>query len=164
LGLFALAAIESAGIPNPGGTDAMILLLTIAGQNWIVCALSAAAGSLVGSLIFYEITRKGGEVLLAKYTSSRRGARFKSWHRRCGLVTVCIAALVPIPVMPCKVFAACSGACGVKRARYMVVLALARIPRYIGMAYLGAQLGEGSTAWLKTHVWQLSGLAVGLLV
>ena len=164
LGLFALAAIESAGIPNPGGTDAMILLLTIAGQNWVVCAFAAAAGSLIGSLIFYEITRKGGEVLLAKYTSSRRGARFKAWYQRYGLVTIFIAALVPIPVMPFKVFAACSGACGVKRARYMFVLALARIPRYVGMAYLGAQLGENSTAWLKSHVWHLTGMAVVLLI
>lgn len=164
VGLFALAAIESAGIPNPGGTDAVLLLLAIAGQNWWWCAFVAAAGSLVGSSIFYEITRKGGEALLARYTSGGRGARFKTWYRRYGLVTVFIAALVPIPVMPFKVFAACAGAMGVKRVRYMLVLALARIPRYLGVAYLGAQLGENSTLWLKTHVWHLTGLAVGLAV
>jgi len=164
LGLFALAAIESAGIPNPGGTDAVLLLLTIAGQDWLLCAFAASAGSLVGSLVFYEITRKGGEALLARYTSSGRGARFKNWYHRYGLVTVFIAALVPIPVMPFKVFAACAGALGVKRVRYMAVLALARIPRYLGVAYLGAQLGENSTTWLKTHVWHLAGLALALLV
>jgi membrane protein YqaA with SNARE-associated domain len=162
LGLFALAAIESAGIPNPGGTDAVLLLLTIAGQNWLLCAFVAAAGSLIGSLVFYEITRKGGEALLAKYTSSGRGARFKRWYQRYGLVTVFIAALVPIPVMPFKVFAACAGALGVKRTRYVAVLALARVPRYLGLAYLGAQFGENSTAWLKLHVWHLAGLALAL--
>src|SRR5712692_8218236 len=134
LGLFALALIESAGIPNPGGTDAVLLVLTIARpENALLCAALASAGSLIGSMFFFEITRKGGEVLLAKYTRGGRGARFKSWYQRYGLVTVFISALVPIPVLPFKAFAACAGAMGVNRWRYLAVLAAARIPRYLGL-------------------------------
>ena len=48
------------------------------------------------------------------------------------------------------------------RTRFMLVLASARIPRYSGLAYLGAQLGENSTSWLKSHVWHLTGLAVAI--
>jgi hypothetical protein len=40
------------------------------------------------------------------------------------------------------------------------VLVAARIPRYLALAYLGQQLGEkNSEAWLKSHIWQLLGLA-----
>src|SRR5580700_11039354 len=111
LGLFVLALVESAGIPNPGGTDALLLVLTIANPaSFLLCAALAVAGSLLGSIVFYEITSRGGEKLLSRYTSSGRGAKFRGWFLRYGLVTVFIAALLPIPVMPFKVFAACAGA------------------------------------------------------
>jgi membrane protein YqaA with SNARE-associated domain len=165
LGIFVLAIVESAGIPNPGGTDALLLVLTIAKpDDALLCAGLAIAGSLIGSLIFYEITRKGGEKFLARYTSSGRGAKFRAWFQRYGLVTVFVAALLPIPIMPFKVFAACAGAMGVSRTRYMLVLASARIPRYAGLAYLGAQLGENSSSWLKSHVWHLVGLAIAISI
>jgi uncharacterized membrane protein YdjX (TVP38/TMEM64 family) len=48
---------------------------------------------------------------------------------------------------------------GVKRSRFMLVLALARAPRYLLLAYLGQQVGENSEAWLKSHFWYLLGLA-----
>jgi len=44
----------------------------------------------------------------------------------------------------------------VSRSRFMLVLAMARMPRYLGLAYLGRQLGErDSEAWLKGHFWHL---------
>jgi membrane protein YqaA with SNARE-associated domain len=165
LGLFVLAVVESAGIPNPGGTDALLLVLTISNPSsaWL-CAAMAVAGSLIGSYIFYQITYKGGDKLLARYTSSGRGERFRGWFQRYGLVTVFVAALLPIPIMPFKVFAACAGALKVGRTRFLLVLAAARIPRYFGLAYLGSQLGEGSTAWIKGHLWHMGFFAVLLFV
>lgn len=165
LGLFILALVESAGIPNPGGTDALLLVLTIATpSSALVCAALAVAGSLLGSVVFYEITSRGGEKLLARYTSSGRGAKFRGWFQRYGLVTVFIAALLPIPVMPFKVFAACAGAMQVGRTRFMLVLVSARIPRYFALAYLGSQLGENSTAWIKGHLWHMGALAIALFI
>ncbi len=114
----------------------------------------------MGAAIFFEVMRQGGEKLLAKYTSSGRGARFREWEQRYGLVTEFVSALIPFPFLPFKVFAACAGAMGVSRSRFMLVLTLARIPRYLALAYLGQQLGENSGAWLAAHSWQLGGLAV----
>jgi membrane protein DedA with SNARE-associated domain len=51
---------------------------------------------------------------------------------------------------------------GVSRTRFMVVMAAARIPRYAGLAYLGAQLGENSTAWIKGHSWHMGAVAIAL--
>lgn len=159
--MFILAAVESMGIPNPGGTDALVLITTIANpQAAMLTGALAALGSLLGSLVFYEITRKGGEKLLAKYTSGKRGQKFRAWFLRYGLVTVFVSALVPIPILPFKVFAACAGALAVPRSRFMMVLAAARFPRYLGVAYLGARVGENSTAWLRGHAWHLLGVAV----
>ncbi len=163
LGVFLLAVVESAGIPNPGGTDALLLIVAIARpQEAMLAGVLAACGSLIGSIIFYEITRKGGEKLLAKYTSSERGLRFRAWFLRYGMITVFIPALLPIPILPFKVFAACAGAMAVPRSRYLLVLMAGRFPRYLALAYLGAELGENSAAWLRGHVWHLLGLAVAI--
>ncbi|MEQ1947122.1 MAG: VTT domain-containing protein [Bryobacteraceae bacterium] len=160
LGVFLLAVVESAGIPNPGGTDALLLILAIARPDQaMLCAALAAFGSLIGSAIFYEITRKGGEKLLNKYASTPRGHKFRNWYDRYGLISVFIPALVPIPVMPFKVFAACAGVMSVPRTRFLGVLAAARFPRYFALAYLGQQLGENSAAWLRGHLWLLTGVA-----
>jgi uncharacterized membrane protein YdjX (TVP38/TMEM64 family) len=97
-----------------------------------------------------------------RYTLSGRGQRVKAWVHRYGLVTVFISALLPIPILPLKVFCAGSCAMGVSRTRFMLVLAAGRIPRYAGLAYLGAELGENSSAWIKAHSWHMGILAVAL--
>ena len=163
LGVFILAFVESIGIPNPGGTDALLLLIAIARPDAaILCAVLATAGSLLGSAVFYEIVRMGGDKFLLRYTLSGRGQRFRAWVQRYGMVTVFISALLPIPFLPLKVFCACACAMGVSRMRFMLVMAAARIPRYAGLAYLGAQLGENSRDWIKGHAWHMSVLAVAL--
>src|ERR1700681_558082 len=86
LGLFILATVESAGIPNPGGTDAVLLLMTIARpQDAVLFAVLATAGSLIGTAFFFEMSCRGGELLLARYTGTGRGARFRSWFQQYGL-------------------------------------------------------------------------------
>lgn len=163
LGVFVLSLVESLGIPNPSGTDALLLLVAIERPSAaVMCAVLATAGSLIGSAIFYEIVRKGGDRFLLRYTMSGRGLRFRAWAQRYGMVTVFISALLPIPILPLKVFAACACAMGVSRTRYMVVMAAARIPRYAGLAYLGVKLGENSAAWIKSHAWHMGALAVAL--
>jgi membrane protein DedA with SNARE-associated domain len=165
LGVFATALIESLGIPNPGGTDVLLLAVTIVRpESAVWCALLAVAGSLIGTAVFFEVMRRGGERFLAQRTSSGRGARFRKWFLRYGLVTVFIPGLLPIPFLPFKFFAACAGAMGVSRTRFLLVLLAARLPRYLGLAYLGAQLGENSFTWAKSHLWQLVAFAVILFM
>lgn len=167
VGLLILAALENAGPPTPGGTDIVLLILAAARPaDAMLCAGLATLGSLIGSTIFYEVLRRGGEKLLVKYTSSGRGARFRGWAKRYGLVTVFVSALVPAPFLPFKLFVACEATMGVSRTRFLLVLVAARIPRYLALAYLGQQLGErDSEAWLKSHFWSLLGLAalIGLV-
>src|ERR1700688_1913142 len=154
VGVLVLAMVESAGIPNPGGTDLLLLFMTAARpEDAVLTAALAVVGSLVGSLFFFEVLRRGGEKFLAKYTASGRGLRFRAWFLRYGMITVFIPAFLPIPILPFKVFAACAGAMGVTRKRFMLVLFAARLPRYAALAYLGAKLGENSGTWLRDNAW-----------
>ena len=163
LGILVASMIESAGVPSPSGTDALIVLVTIARPDAaVLCAVLAVAGSLLGSLFFHYVVSKGGEKLLERRTASVRRARIRAWFERYGMASVFVCALVPLPIMPQKVVSLCACAMGVKRGRYMAVIAAARIPRYAGMAYLGAQLGENSPAWLNQHLWHMGTGAVAL--
>jgi membrane protein DedA with SNARE-associated domain len=61
-----------------------------------------------------------------------------------------------------KVFVLCSGAMRVNRWRFYATLLAGRIPRYVGLGYLGAILGEESKAklWVKSHLLAMGGFAV----
>jgi membrane protein YqaA with SNARE-associated domain len=165
LGAFVIAVIDAVGIPNPGITDWVLIAAAIASPaNAMLCATLAIIGSLVGGLIFFEITHRGGERYLLRYTSSGRGLKFRAWFLRFGLVTVFITALLPLPFLPFKFFAACAGAMGENRIKFLLVLAAARIPRYFALVYLGATLREESTPWIKAHLLQMGVFAVILFV
>jgi membrane protein DedA with SNARE-associated domain len=161
VGVLVLAMVESAGIPNPGGTDLLLLFMTAARpEDAVLTAALAVVGSLAGSMFFFEVLRRGGEKFLARHTASGRGQRFRAWFLRYGMITVFIPAFLPIPILPFKVFAACAGAMGVTRKRFLLVLLAARLPRYAALAYLGAKMGENSGTWLREHGWYLLALAV----
>jgi membrane protein DedA with SNARE-associated domain len=162
-GVFMIAAIDSAGVPNPGIADAVLILAAIASPaNALLCAALAVLGSLIGAMIFFEIARRGGERYLLRFGSTGGGLRFRAWFLRYGLVTVFISALLPLPFLPFKVFMACAGAMGESRLRFLLVLAAGRIPRYFALVYLGATLGNNSGNWIKGHLWQMGGVAVVL--
>jgi membrane protein YqaA with SNARE-associated domain len=161
LGAFIIAAIDAAGIPNPGITDFVLIAAAIASPaNAMLCATVAIIGSLIGGAIFFEITRRGGERYLLRYTSSGRGLKFRAWFLRYGLVTVFITALLPLPFLPFKFFAACAGACGESRLKFQLVLAAGRIPRYFALVYLGMTLREESTPWIKAHLLPMGVFAI----
>ena len=121
LGLFLFAIADGAGVPSPGGLDAVLILLCA--NNPAAAYLLATVtlvGSITGCMILFYIARRGGEAYLAKYTASGRGARFKAWFQHYGLLTIFIPALIPIP-MPLKVFVICAGALGIRPAAYLRV-------------------------------------------
>jgi membrane protein DedA with SNARE-associated domain len=164
LGVFLMAVLDSAGVPNPGGTDALLLLITISRPDTVwLCAGLAVLGSLLGSIVFYYIARTGGRVLLDKRLNNPKGQKVRDWYERYGLASVFVGAAVPFPFIPMKALSLCAGALGVKLSHYLLVIFAGRVPRYFGMAYLGSKLGEDSGAWLKAHVWQMGAIALALM-
>jgi len=164
LGILLISAIDSAGIPLPGGPDAAVLLLAIEAPAlgyW--GALTAVVGSIAGNTFLFLAARRGGRAFLERAQEpGSRSLRFRQWFGRYGLVTVFVPPLVPIP-MPLKIFVISAGALGVRLRNFLAVILLARIPRFFGEAYLGVRLGRDSNRFLEEHGWTLAGISLGLL-
>jgi membrane protein YqaA with SNARE-associated domain len=159
-----LAVLDSAGLPVVGGVDTLLIALA-ANQPHLayIAAIWAILGSLAGSLILFGIARKGGEVLLAKHISTRRGKRLHAWFERYGLATVFIPALSPLP-MPMKVPVFCAGALEVRWSYFTAVVLAARVIRYFALAYLGLHYGLEAFRFLASHVIAVAAVAIGLAV
>ncbi|MBL8294610.1 MAG: VTT domain-containing protein [Bryobacterales bacterium] len=156
-GAFAISLIDSAGIPLPGGVDAIMVLTAITNPGLAtLSAFLAVVGSAIGCMILFLIARKGGEVYLERHASSPLALKFRAWFGRFGLLTVFIPALVPIPGLPVKVFVLSAGALGVRPRSFLLTILAARAPRYFGLAFLGAQLGDNALPWLTAHAWHLA--------
>ena len=164
LGIFLISVIDSAGIPVIGGVDGLVVLFAVQspGTAYRTAAI-AVVGSVIGSLILFFIARRGGEAYFERHAQSPRGIRMKRWFLEYGLLTVFVPAMAPIP-MPLKLFIIGAGAFQVNPFWFMLVITLARIPRYFGLAYLGRSLGPQTLPYLGHHVWQLVGFSAALFL
>jgi membrane protein YqaA with SNARE-associated domain len=162
-GLLALAFLDSCGVPIVGALDAYVIFLAVKepGQAYWYAAI-AVAGSVIGNAALFLIARQGGRPFLQR-TEQGRSQRFRRWFDRFGLVTVFVPAVMPIP-MPLKIFVVCAGALNTPFFAFLLVILLARIPRYFGEAWLGVRLGKESTTFLRTHVWQFVLAATALFI
>jgi len=160
MGLFLLAAIDSAGVPLPAAADALVVATAVLHPElaWYG-ALAAIVGSLIGCLFLYFVGRRGGKAYLDRITADGRAATFRQWFDTYGVIAVFIPTLVPIP-LPVKIAVLSAGALGVRPRTFIIVVLAARIPRYLGLAWLGLQLGHDAVPWVKDHVWQLTAFAV----
>jgi len=148
-----------------GGVDALVVVVAVLDHSqayW--AAMTATAGSIIGSLFLFLLARKGGEAYLARYTSSGRGARFRAWFIEYGLLTIFVPAFVPVIPMPMKIFILSAGALGVSPLKFVIVLAAARIPRYLFLAWLGTKLGKDTLPYLRHHIWEFVALAAVLFI
>lgn len=162
-GLFVAAVLDGAGLPIPGGVDVLVIFLASqAPEDAVRLALLAVAGSVIGNFFLFAIARRGGQAFLEKRSSSKASRTFRRWFNRYGLLTVFVSALVPLPVMPMKIFVLSSGALGSPPLRFLITFIGARIPRYLGLAMLGRSMGGDAMDYLKHHVWYLVGFAIAL--
>jgi len=170
LGIFALAILDSAGVPLPAAVDALVIATAAVSPGQALLAASAAVlGSAIGCMFLFFLARRGGQAYLDRATTSGRAAKFREWFQTYGLITVFIPGLLPIP-LPLKVFVLSAGALGVKPQHFLAVVLAARVPRYFGLALLGAHLGYNTVPWLKDNVAYLLlfaavlGIALGYAV
>jgi membrane protein DedA with SNARE-associated domain len=160
LGLFFLAVLDSAGVPIPAAVDALLVATAALNPSSAYLAAGLAiVGSSLGCMLLFYIGRRGGRVYLDRVAQSGRPAKFRTWFQTYGLITVFIPAFLPIP-LPVKVFVLSAGALGVRPVRFLAVVLAARVPRYLALAWLGAELGDHTMVWIKDHLWHLLGFAL----
>ena len=167
-GIFALAAADSLGVPIPAAVDLLVVGFAASSVNAAAraygAALMAIAGSLGGNVALFLTARHGRRLFgkPASPTAAARGTRFEAWFHRYGLLTVFVPALTPVPPLPLKVFVISAGALRTCLRRFVPAILAARTIRYLGLAWLGIQLGGDAPAFLRHNGWMLAAAVAAL--
>jgi membrane protein YqaA with SNARE-associated domain len=166
-GLFVVALLDAAPVPLPipGSTDILVLILAVHGVSPWLLAPVAITGSLIGGYLTWSAGKKGGEAMLDRTVPAHFRSRLRSWVQRHGVLSVCLAAMLPppIPLMP---FLLGAGALGVRRRQVLIALGIARTGRYGAEAVLGIFYGRRmlrawnhlAQGWSSTILYTFLGL------
>ena len=161
-GLFAIALLDSAMIPLPGGVDAVLILLsTTHPALWPIHALSATLGSVIGCVILYYISRRAGRRALSRF-SERKQRRVKELIDRYDVLAVLVASLLP-PPFPFKLFVITTGVFRLNVWRFAAAIAAGRAFRFLLEGYLAARYGEHAKDLLARY-YPIIGLALAVII
>lgn len=160
--MFAIALLDSALIPLPGGPDAVMLYLsTQSPARMPLYALGATVGSVVGCLILYYISRRAGRRALEKFPPSKR-ARVKELVDRYDVLSVSVASVLP-PPFPFKLFVITAGVFRLSVARFVLAVAAGRAFRFFLEGFLAVRYGERAKDLLAEN-YPLAGIGVAVLI
>lgn len=164
LGLFAIALLDSALVPLPGGPDVVMILLTLRDPSWMpVYAAAATVGSVAGCVILYYISRKAGGRALARF-SEKKQARVKQLIDRYDALSVFVASILP-PPFPFKLFVITSGVFRVSLLRFALAIAVGRALRFLLEGYLAVTYGDRAEVLFKQYFpWIGLGLALAVVL
>ena len=161
-GLFAIALLDSALIPLPGGPDAVMLLLSTPNPARMpLYALAATAGSVVGCVILYHISKRAGRRALEKFPPQKQ-ARVKELVDRYDVLSVLVASVLP-PPFPFKLFVITAGVFRLSLVRFAAAVAVGRAFRFFLEGYLAVRYGEQAKEVLARN-YPAVGLGVAALV
>ena len=161
-GLFAIALLDSALIPLPGGPDAVMLLLsTQSPARMPFYALGATAGSVVGCLILYYISKRAGRRALEKFSDEKR-ARVKELVDRYDVLSVLVASVLP-PPFPFKLFVITAGVFRLSVLRFAIAVAIGRAFRFFLEGYLAVRYGEQAKELLARN-YPVVGIGLAVLI
>ena len=143
--------------------DALLIIIAVkAPGRAYFAALMAVLGSLAGNVTLFQSARYGMRRWIKAVPEPSDPQRFRKWFHRYGLLTVFIPAATPFLPLPLKVFVISAGALHTPLPKFVLVVALARIVRYFGDAYLGIKLGMDAQGFLQRNAWTLVGVALGI--
>ncbi len=149
-GVILIAALDSAGIPMPGGPDAVVMLVSWQRPALApLIALAAALGSTVGCYFLYLVGRKGGDYALRGFSEEKR-VRVKERLRRHDWLSVFVSVIGP-PPFPTKVVILAAGAIQMSWKRFVFAVFFGRILRFLAEGYLGARFGDRAAEVVMDH-------------
>jgi membrane protein YqaA with SNARE-associated domain len=152
-GVFFVAILDAAPIPLPipGSTDILVLVLGAHGENPWLLAPAAIAGGLIGAWLTWKAGKHGGEAMLDRHISKRLASRIKHWVKAHGILSVCLAAVLPPPI-PLTPFLLAAGALGVTRRQLFIAIGIARTLRYGSEAALSLIYGRRIIRWFNHYL------------
>ena len=163
-GLFMLALLDSTFVPLPSSADALMLLLSTTNPSWMLLyAFMATAGSALGCLILYLISRRAGARALNRF-SEKKQAKVKNWIERYDMFAVLAATLMP-PPFPFKVFVVSAGVFRFSLVRFMLAIIVGRGFRFLLEGYVAVRYGaQAKEIIAKYYPWIGLGLVVAIVV
>ncbi len=162
-GLFLISFLDSSVLTFPVINDLLLIELCIQRPARMpLYASMAALGSILGCVLLFFIAEKGGEKLFHKHAGERAQA-IHNWVVHNGFAGMLVAALLPPPT-PFKIFVVAAGVFEVPLLSFISAVTLARAIRYFGMGYLAIRYGANALPYLATHKWQVTAVAIGLVV
>ncbi|MEP6717811.1 MAG: VTT domain-containing protein [bacterium] len=161
-GLFAVALLDSAFVPLPSSADALMLLLSAAHPSLMpFYALLATAGSAIGCVTLYYISRRAGGRALKKF-SERKQKRVKELIDRYDVLAVLVASLLP-PPFPFKLFVITAGVFRFSLLRFTLAIIAGRAFRFLLEGFFAVRYGSQAKQILaKYYPW--IGLVVALVL
>ncbi len=161
-GLFAIALIDSALVPLPGGADAVMILLSTANPRRMpFYAIAATLGSTIGCVVLYYISQKAGSRALNRFSPERQ-ERVKSLIERYDVLAVLVASVLP-PPFPFKLFVVSAGVFRFNIARFAVAVAVGRFFRFIVEGVFAVRFGAQAGAVLARY-YPYIGLGVAAIL
>jgi membrane protein YqaA with SNARE-associated domain len=130
-GVGALALLDSALIPIPGGLDGILTIYVQANHRaFLLYCLMGAAAAAVGSLVPFYIGRAGGELFLLKRINRERYERLRDRFERQEFLAILIPSLGPPPT-PLKVFQFAAGVFEMKPVPFMLATFLGKFVQFL---------------------------------
>ncbi|MBI3949890.1 MAG: VTT domain-containing protein [Acidobacteria bacterium] len=151
LGVVLIAILDSSFLSIPEIND-IVVVTNVAKRPdlFFFWPLLTTAGSVIGCFALYFVARKGGQVFLHRWFSSRRVMTIERVFAQYGSLALIIPALLPPPT-PFKSFVATAGALQFPVRRFILTVALARSVRYFGMGLLAVFYGEQVEWFITEH-------------
>ena len=163
-GLFVLCVLDSTFVPLPSSADALLIVLSTNNPHWMpLYVFLAVAGSTLGCVILYYVSRRAGGRALSKFPEAKQ-KRVKEWIDKYDVLSVLVACLLP-PPFPLKLFVVTCGVIKLPVVRFALAIAAGRAFRYLLLGYLAARYGEHAKDILaKYYPWIGLGIAVLIIV
>jgi membrane protein YqaA with SNARE-associated domain len=163
LGLFTVALLDSTFVPLPSSADALMILLTTANPRWMVAyAAIATAGSTLGCLILYSVSKRAGSRALRRFSPAKQ-KRVKELIDRYDVLSVLVASLMP-PPFPFKLFVVTAGVFRFSLTRFTLAIIGGRMFRFLLEGYLAIRYGaQAKQVIARYYPWIGLGLAAALI-
>lgn len=160
-GLFSIALLDSLFLPLPSGTDAVMLLLSIARPQWMVFyAAAATLGSVIGCVMLYYISQRAGSRALSRFSTEKQ-QRVKELIDRYDVLAVLVACILP-PPFPFKLVVISAGVFRFNVWRFSLAIAAGRLFRFLLEGYLAIRYGEQAKEVLAQY-YPIIGLCLAAL-
>ncbi|MFY9558586.1 MAG: VTT domain-containing protein [Blastocatellia bacterium] len=154
LGLFGISLVDSAGVPLPGGPDAVMIWLSANTPRLMpLYALAATSGSAIGCTLLYLVARRAGAVALNRLTPEKR-SRIENLLGRYDLIAVMVPAVLP-PPFPFKPFVLCAGVVKLRTWRFITAIFVGRGVRFLIEGWLAIRFGEDAGRIIRQHGWKV---------